>query len=73
MDQLEAPDDRELWDIGLSRNDIPRAHSNGSSGTNNRIWAQVICLDGDRQSGLTTTDIMACGTLGLMLIAFAFL
>lgn len=25
MDQLQAMDDRELWDIGLSRNDIPRA------------------------------------------------
>lgn len=25
MDQLQALDDRELWDIGLSRNDIPRA------------------------------------------------
>ena len=25
MDQLQAMDDRELWDIGLTRNDIPRA------------------------------------------------
>lgn len=25
MDQLEALDDRQLWDIGLSRNDIPGA------------------------------------------------
>jgi uncharacterized protein YjiS (DUF1127 family) len=25
MDQLQALDDTELWDIGLSRNDIPRA------------------------------------------------
>lgn len=25
MDQLHALDDRELWDLGLSRNDIPRA------------------------------------------------
>jgi uncharacterized protein YjiS (DUF1127 family) len=25
MDQFQALDDRELWDIGLSRNEIPRA------------------------------------------------
>ncbi|MGQ2905792.1 MAG: DUF1127 domain-containing protein [Neoaquamicrobium sediminum] len=25
MDQLQALDDRELWDIGISRNDIQRA------------------------------------------------
>lgn len=25
MDELQAMDDRDLWDIGLTRNDIPRA------------------------------------------------
>lgn len=25
MNQLQSLDDRELWDIGLTRNDIPRA------------------------------------------------